>query len=505
MRRRKKKNNFARKLLVFLMALSMVFGLTQIVSAGTYESGRKGSITLTLKEMVSEEETNLLSGVELKLYKVGSVVSNGYVTFETDPALKSTGVDLGNLTTADAAVKAAQILAEAVVSTSLPFIRSVTDAKGMAVFDNLEQGMYLVVQGNPDSNVEAAPMLLSIPYTEDGANWIYDVNAFPKTSVHDSKGIINVTKKIYKIDEEMNIVPLIAADSTFCVGLFLDSEGTIPAGDDYIREICIQGDSSGTASYTNLEEGNYYLFELNEDGTKVPVGQMITIDDETKLLCTITNGNGENSNKAEIIAGQNTERSFVVNNNYYAFPSGYYMEGKIKITKNVFVNGNQTTVGDTFYAGVFMEVENGLEELVEVVELKQNGTVEVSVPLNVVDETVVDTEFKVLETDSQGNPVDKETFGYKVSGEGMLVLNETENTGALTITNEKTTSATPTNPPSQSGGSGGDRNHYSGGSSRPVKTGDDTPIALYVVLLIAAAVIAAGGAVIVRRKKKNDR
>lgn len=503
MKRRKKNNNPVRKLLVLLAALSMVFGLIQTVSAGTYESGKRGSITLTLKEMVSEEESNLLSGVELKLYKVGSVVSNGYVTFETDPVLKSTGVDLGNLDTADAAVKAAQILAATVESTSLPFGQAVTDEKGMAVFGNLEQGMYLVVQGNPDSNAEVAPMLLSVPYTEDGANWIYDINAFPKTVVHDSQNMIHVTKKLYKIDEDMNIVPLIAADSTFRVGLFLNPEGTIPAGNDHIRDIRIQGASSGTVSYTGLAAGNYYLFELNEDGTKIPVGQAIAIDDETKMLCTITDGNGENSNRAEITAGQNTEQSFTVNNNYYSLPSGYYMEGKIKITKNVFANGNKTTVGDTFYAGVFMEAEDGSEELVEIVKLKQNGTVEVKVPLSVVEEAVVDTEFKILETDSQGNPVNKDTFGYKVSGEDILVLNETENTGSLTITNEKTTSSAPTNPPSQSNKPGGS-NNYSGGSSKTVKTGDDTPIALYAVLLAAAAV-AAGGAVIIKRKKKKGK
>ena len=74
MRRRKKNRNLTRKLLVLLMALAMVFGLAQTASAGLYEPDRKGSFTLTLKEVVSEEETNLLSGVELKLYKVGRVV-----------------------------------------------------------------------------------------------------------------------------------------------------------------------------------------------------------------------------------------------------------------------------------------------------------------------------------------------------------------------------------------------------------------------------------------------
>ena len=167
MRRRKKNRNLTRKLLVLLMALAMVFGLAQTASADLYEPDRKGSFTLTLKEVVSEEETNLLSGVELKLYKVGRVVENGYVTFETEAALQSTGVDVGNLTTADDAVKAAQTLADAVGSSPLASMQAVTDEKGTAVFGNLDLGMYLITQGSTDTNVEVAPMLLSLPYMED--------------------------------------------------------------------------------------------------------------------------------------------------------------------------------------------------------------------------------------------------------------------------------------------------------------------------------------------------
>ena len=55
MRRRKKNRNLTRKLLVLLMALAMVFGLAQTASADLYEPDRKGSFTLTLKEVVSEE------------------------------------------------------------------------------------------------------------------------------------------------------------------------------------------------------------------------------------------------------------------------------------------------------------------------------------------------------------------------------------------------------------------------------------------------------------------
>lgn len=513
MRRRKKNRNLTRKLLVLLMALAMVFGLAQTASADLYEPDRKGSFTLTLKEVVSEEETNLLSGVELKLYKVGRVVENGYVTFETEAALQSTGVDVGNLTTADDAVKAAQTLADAVGSSPLASMQAVTDEKGTAVFGNLDLGMYLITQGSTDTNVEVAPMLLSLPYMEDADTWLYDVNAFPKAVVHENPARIDVTKQVYRIDDELNIVPLIAEDATYHVGLFLDSEGTIPVNDDYLKDIHIQGASSGTVSYTDVLEGNYYLFEMDDDGNKIPIGEMVTIDDENRMTCVITNSENEDTNKAEILPPDQVEAKLFVNNYYSTLPKSYYLEGSITISKNVVVSGSKTTVGDTFYAGVFHKDSNGDLELVKVVELKQNGSVEVKVPLDVEDETVVDTEFEILETDINGDPVDKDTFGYVVSGEGSVILSETDLSKSLTITNEKilpsaaptiTPTQTPTQTPSgTTGGSTPTDYSSSGSSSSPVRTGDDTPIGMYIGLLAAAACVVVCAVVVVRRRKKH--
>ena len=50
MSRKKTKKNGIKRFLVFLTVLSMLFGIIQTVSAGFYESDRKGSFTLTLRE-----------------------------------------------------------------------------------------------------------------------------------------------------------------------------------------------------------------------------------------------------------------------------------------------------------------------------------------------------------------------------------------------------------------------------------------------------------------------
>lgn len=106
--------------------------------------------------------------------------------------------------------------------------------------------------------------------------------------------------------------------------------------------------------------------------------------------------------------------------------------------------------------------------------------------------------YRVFESDEEGNPVDKETFGYTVGGEGKVSFVGEDNEKTITITNtvseeeeeeEKTPTVTPTVTPIATTT-----------SSTDVRTGDQTPIVMWIVILCVAAV--AMGAVVVYRKKK---
>lgn len=188
MSRKKTKKNGIKRFLVFLTVLSMLFGIIQTVSAGFYESDRKGSFTLTLREDEKGTEQKVFPGIGMRIYKVGSVKNNsGAISFVIDSALQSTGVNFDNLTTADASAKMANILANAVGNSEIAFQDVVSDANGIVTFGNLEPGMYLIVKRVDHSEIKILPTLLSLPYMEDVDTWLYDVAAYPKIETQGNK------------------------------------------------------------------------------------------------------------------------------------------------------------------------------------------------------------------------------------------------------------------------------------------------------------------------------
>lgn len=468
-----KNKRLFKRIFASVMVLLLTFSIGLPAAASMYEPEKKGSFTLTIQETVSETEVKAISGVALKLYKVGNAVKkNGTVQFELDEALSATGVDLGDLTTAEKSVKAAEILATAVGSSSIVPQDGISGEDGKVSFTNLEQGMYLIVEGDPYSHIDVAPMLLSLPYMVDATNWLYDVQAYPKTVVNDNNGTLVVTKKLYKINDDFQMVPIFTEDETFTVGLFLDREGTIPYGKDYKKEIHIVGTDSGTVTFTGLMNGTYYLYELNADGSSIPVGTVVAEEGDFSRVCMITDETGSETNRVEIAIPENGSKALTVNNCYYYLPDHYGMKGKIHITKKVVKEEKEIEVDETFYAGVFAKDETGEFSLVDVVELKQGEAVEVEVEADVQNGAIAETEFKVLETDKDGKPVDKKEFAYEVSGEGTVTISEAKQKQDITITNTVKDEKDEIN------------------KTTATKTGDETPIIPYMILLVLSGAIA---------------
>ena len=110
--------------------------------------------------------------------------------------------------------------------------------------------------------------------------------------------------------------------------------------------------------------------------------------------------------------------------------------------------------------------------------------------------------YRVFESDKDGEPVDKNTFGYTVGGEGNLTF-EGEKELTVTITNTvNTPTPTPQTTPSITPGTtpGITPGITPPGSRHSVKTGDNTNIVIWFVVLFVAA--AAVGFVIARKRKK---
>lgn len=528
MKNRRKQGKIFRSLLAVLMLTAMlVTSVLQPVFAGDYEAGKTGNLTLTVQQADEEGNQTPLPDVGLTIYKVGSVNFDGNVHFVLDEALAAAAIDFDSITTADGWYEAAEKLAAMIVSGSVDVwgMSKSSDAEGNMTFAKLDEGMYLVVQTDGNSSVMVSPMLISVPFADQEQGWIYDVQAYPKSVSNPQKHTqIQVTKRIYNVDDNGNVIPLeTKEDVTYKVGVFSDQEGTIPFRDDYLQDIHIQNASSGTATWTDVPDGTYYVFELDEDGTPLQQNTKIKVDDENLYYYNVTKPNGESEEKSNqvVIGGDSgvTEAAAYVNNYYTKISDVFSRNGYINIKKNVMIDGVASTVDDTFYAGLFSTESNGELTLEKVVTLKQNGSVQVTVDLPT-DQEINSVTYTVLETDKDGNPVDDDTFKYTVTGQGEVTLN---NDNRYTVTKEITNSLSsePTPIPTVTPGTnhgGNDRitpipnngtaggtapNDTSGTARRSVKTGDDTPIGVWVGILAAAIIVGGGAAYGVKRKKKK--
>lgn len=509
--KQKKKIKCWNKLLACLGAVLMLIGsLAGTVQADNYLPDEKGSFELTLQEADADGNQTPLANVGLRLYKVSSVEYDGNVHFVTDSALASTGVDFDALDGSAASVwlETAETLSKAVTKAGIAYQELASDAQGKVVFNNLEQGMYLIVQSDPDGKVSVAPMLLSIPFAKDGEGWTYQVQAYPKCASNTTETGINVTKRIYFIDTQNDyaLIPMSADNATYKVGIFLDKEGTIPFRSDYMKDINIKNAQSGNTSYANIPDGTYYIFELDENGNPMEMDNAIEVEEGKLFYYTVTDKSdldADYNNAASVKQTSTPQTVSYVNNYYYYLPDGFSLRSRIKITKKVLIDGQQTTVDDTFYAGVFTEDSNGDLTLIKNVELTQNGTVEAEIPLGENEEPDKVT-YVIRETDKDGNILDHDEFPYEISGEGNLeVTREGQYKGNITLTNSRNTATptvtktpsdtnTPTPAPGNGDNGGGNTpgTHSSDGTSQhPVKTGDNTNIAIWVVLLAAAVVI----------------
>ena len=542
-KRTKRKNFLSSFLAILVMAVMLTGSMAQEVLADDYVAGKTGNINLTIQETGEDGTVKPIPNVKMTLYKVGSVTFDGNVHFVADNALQFTEIDFENLKTADEWYKTAETLSAAVKRADFNGSEMQSDAEGKIVYSNVAEGVYLIVQSNPDDpDVSVSPMVLTVPFAEESTGWTYDVQAYPKAVTHegDKETQIQVTKQLFYIDDAFNIIAMNADDATYKMGLFLDKEGTIPFRSDYMKDIRLVNAHSGTAVWSNVPDGTYYVFELDENGSPMVINDLIEIEEGKSFYYNVTDAGENESNEAVISQSNSTESVSYVNNYYNYIPNGFSLRGFISINKKVLVDGVEDTVDDTFYASVFKAESDGSLLLVETAELKQNGTVTLEVSFDSGEEPE-SVEYTVMETDKEGNPIDKDLFPYEVSGEGDIILNKSERyKNSIDITNsmetepdpdptetptptptkgaeltvtppEQTVTPTPSdkpntpdsntpNIPNTSNTSGND----SGTTGRTsVKTGDDTPIGTWVGILAATIVVAGVAGFAVKRKKKK--
>lgn len=349
MKRRSRKRKLFRNILTFLMLLVIILSalpltVLNLARADTYISGRAGSIEAILMSQVDGSgRQNPYPNVSMKLYQIGSVnESNGNASFTLDSQFAASGIKIETLTTADQWAAAARTLSGMVSSSGINSIEETSDAQGRIVFDNLQQGIYLLVQSSAWNRLEISPSLLTVPLQENG-QWIYDVKTYPKFTPDHAKADISVTKRLYSVNEDSQIAPLSADDATFKIGLYTDKEGTIPFRDDYIQEIKIKDAVSGTAIWKDVPAGSYYIFELNEKGNPAVINEQNYIDDENFWMYNVKDEN-QNENNQVIVSQSGASGNMYVDNYFYYLPHGHYPDCTITPANKNYQQSNTSVV-----------------------------------------------------------------------------------------------------------------------------------------------------------------
>lgn len=458
-------------IVLMVMALAVLWTIQKDAVAET----ELGSITVQLNELGTPK-----GNVKFAAYRVGDW-NGSEGKWELDESLAGTGVVLDKITNAEEmGVAATKIIQESNLE-GFKAAEGQTDDTGKMVLSGLQWGVYLLQQkSGEDTYGTVTPFLVNIPTFDEDGNRNSDLSVKPKgeAPIKGGAGRIEVTKRAGYMDPElMEIIDLMPSNAVYYVGIFRDKEGTIPYGTDYIRSISINGVSSGTAVFDNLGEGTYYIFETDSQGNSYKIDEVQSGNPYT-WVCQLEEGSTQEiklDGKAETPAGK-----VGLYNLYYDLPEGYSFQGSVTIAKKVLNRKKEeTTVNDTFYAGIFRDKEG--TDLYQVVELTQNGSVTVEVPLG--GETGQDPiTYYVYETDKDGNRVDEETFDFEVSGEGKVALEKENLSGTVSITNTR-------KPKESDDDSGTSGSNSSTQRTSTKKTGDDTPIALYVVILVAALAI----------------
>lgn len=175
-----------KKLTALFTALLLTLLLSVAVSAHDVpEEGKTGSVSVTM-----HSGDTAVAGGTLTIYRVGEVKEDG-----GNYSFAPTG-DFSEFDGAfddPASAELAKSLADFAVSRDAkPLALKTVDSEGKAVFSDLEQGLYLLVQNEAAVGWEKAkPFLAGIPYIENGV-YRYDADASPKVElVSDGSGANN--------------------------------------------------------------------------------------------------------------------------------------------------------------------------------------------------------------------------------------------------------------------------------------------------------------------------
>jgi len=156
--------------------------------------------TLTLS-YIYDDGNKPIPKAQISVYQIGTLtVKNGDAKYELVDEIKEkhSEINLAGMSTEELDAFAAKLVAEGNLKATA---KLETGKDGVAKFENLKHGLYLVAQtaktGPAEAYEDFKPFIIQIPFPSTTENmveghWIYEVEALPKTNIPAKKKIIIV-------------------------------------------------------------------------------------------------------------------------------------------------------------------------------------------------------------------------------------------------------------------------------------------------------------------------
>ena len=180
-----------KKKIMAVLIFALLFSLCSSTGIWAMESERMpplnpdetGSMDVLISYEDKQNKENPVGNVGIIIYQVAELqVNNGSTEYMLPKDFEDTKIDFNGMNTEESQVAAERLFKQA-ESFGLKGKLKKTDASGHAVFENLNQGMYLVVRDSLEKtdNFKMSPFLVSVPMAQiDGIGWDYSVEARPK-------------------------------------------------------------------------------------------------------------------------------------------------------------------------------------------------------------------------------------------------------------------------------------------------------------------------------------
>ena len=202
---------------------------------------------------------------------------------------------------------------------------------------------------------------------------------------------------------------------------FINKERTQKVSD--VKEITVSG-LSGSASFSNLEKGTYYLAETDE------YGNVLSASDIHGTECKI-----EYSDGGKISVSASSAQA-VIKNVYSSLPKGYRHTATLTITKKLqTASGEAQTDTKTFYAGIYRKKD--FSDTPTVVALDLKNASEASAKRRILLSSSNEVNYYIAEVDKSGKRItDEASFGYTIQVDQPEVTLKGGEEKHVTITNK---------------------------------------------------------------------